>query len=126
MINDDDMDTMNARAYRRARMAESSETRIPTALGVWCMIHAQYNCPQPNCWRCGNHLVSNDRCVDPSCRATVTAEVVTLVRELGVDSPIELLTYEVGRMLSRAGRRGTGPGDGVLSSPAPTPSDVEA
>lgn len=121
------MDTMNDRAYRRARMAESTETRIPTALGVWCMIHGAYDCVEPDCWRCGNHQTDGyAKCSDPRCGMTNTPAVLEVVASLGDDAPVELVLYEIGRMLSRAGRRGTGPGDGVLSSPAPTPSDVEA
>src|ERR1700687_6169205 len=128
---------MNQRAYRRARMAESTEEQIPTALGVWCMIHSAYDCAEPSCWRCGNHTIENEICSDPRCGATNNE----LVRHLWEDykrimavprPPREVVAYLLGQQMaevylrvSQAGRDGTGPGERVMPSPAPLPFEVE-
>lgn len=127
-ISDDDMRQMDRRAANLARLADETPPFIDTALGIWCSIHGVYDCPEPFCWRCGNHLISaNGRCVDPGCQATNTAEVTALVNAIGRDAPRELLAYEVGRMLSDgwhsvAAEPDKGSGH---ARPAPPSSEVE-
>ena len=117
------------------------EMRVPVEapeaqhVGVFCLVHGEMGCPLPDCWRCGNHdLGPSGRCSDPRCRASndeTARAIVAAVRHRwrkaqGGEPPVELVAYEIGRVLSRVGRVGFPTheeGAETLAGSVPSPSE---